>query len=49
MSKGHIDVAAGGTFLFLTIDGPTALIEKMVSNQSWGRKGQINNKKACIP
>jgi hypothetical protein len=38
MSKGHIDVAAGGTFLFLTIDGPTALIEKMVSNQSWGEE-----------
>jgi hypothetical protein len=34
MLKGHIDVAAGGTFLSLTIDGATALINKMVSNQS---------------
>ena len=34
MSKGHIDAAAGGTFLSLTIDGATALIDKMVSNQS---------------
>jgi len=29
MSKGHVDAAAGGTFLSLTI-------EKMVANQSWG-------------
>jgi hypothetical protein len=35
MSKWHIDAAAGGAFLFLTIDGATALIEKMMSNQSW--------------
>ena len=34
MSKGHMDVAAGGAFLSLTIDGATALIEKMVANQS---------------
>ena len=49
MSWGHVDAATGGAFLSLTIDGATALIEKMVSNQSWGRKGPINNKKACIP
>ena len=36
MSRGHIDAAAGGAFLSLTIDGATVLIEKMVSNQSWG-------------
>jgi len=47
MSRGHIDVADGGTFLSLTIDGATALINKMVSNQSWGKKE--NHKKVCIP
>ena len=35
MSRGHIDAAAGGAFLSLTIDGATALIDKMVSNQGW--------------
>ena len=35
MSRGHIDATSGGAFLYLTIDGATALIEKMVSNQSW--------------
>jgi hypothetical protein len=34
MLKGHIDAAAGGTFLSLTIDGATTLINKMVTNQS---------------
>jgi hypothetical protein len=38
MSKGHIDVTAGGAFLSLTIDGATALIKKMASNQSWGEE-----------
>jgi hypothetical protein len=38
MLKGHIDAAAGGAFIFLTIDGATALIENMVSNQSWGEE-----------
>ena len=38
MSKGHLDAAAGGAFLSLTIDGATALINKMVSNQSWGEE-----------
>jgi hypothetical protein len=47
MSNGHVDAAARVTFLYLTIDGAMALIEKMVSNQSWGKKE--NNKKACIP
>jgi len=43
MSRGHIDAAAGGAFLSLTIDGATTLINKKVSNQSWGeeRKTQI--------
>jgi hypothetical protein len=31
MSRGHLDAAAGGAFLSLTIDGAT-----VVSNQSWG-------------
>ena len=34
MSRGHLDVATGDAFLSLTIDGATALINKMVSNQS---------------
>ena len=38
MLKGHIDAAARGAFLSLTIDGATALIEKMVANQSRGGK-----------
>ena len=47
MSRGHLDAAAEGAFLSLTIDGATALINKMVSNQSWGRKRK--HKKECIP
>jgi hypothetical protein len=47
MSRGHIDAATGGAFLSLTIDGAMALINKMVANQSWGRKGK--HKKECIP
>jgi hypothetical protein len=35
MSKGHLDAAAGGAFLSLTIDGATALIDKIVANQGW--------------
>jgi hypothetical protein len=47
MSRGHIDTAAGCAFLSLTIDGVTALINKMVSNQSLGKNK--NHKKVCIP
>ena len=47
MSRGHLNAAAGSSFLSLTIDAATALIKKMVSNQSWGRKGK--HKKECIP
>ena len=36
MCKGHVDAAAGGAFLSLTITEATTLIEKMVANQSWG-------------
>jgi hypothetical protein len=36
MSRGHLDAAAGGAFLSLTINEATALIEKMVTNQGWG-------------
>ena len=32
MSKGHVDVTAGGAFLSLPIDEAMALIEKMVAN-----------------
>jgi hypothetical protein len=38
MSRGHVDAAARGAFLSLTIDGAKALIEKMVANQSWGEE-----------
>jgi hypothetical protein len=38
MSRGHIDAAAGGAFLSLTIGGATALIEKILSNQSWNEE-----------
>jgi hypothetical protein len=38
LSKGHIDAAAGGAFLSLTIDGATALINKMVANHGWGEE-----------
>jgi len=40
MSKGHVDAAAGGAFLSLTINEATALIEKMVANQSWETEGK---------
>jgi hypothetical protein len=32
MSRGHVDVAAGGAFLSLTVNRAKALIEKMVAN-----------------
>ena len=38
MSRGHLDATARGTFLSHTINGAMALINKMVSNQSWGGK-----------
>jgi len=47
MSKGHVDAAAGGAFLSLTIENAMTLIERMVANQSWG-EGR-NTQKACIP
>ena len=34
MSKGHVDAAVRGAFVSLTIDGATALIEKIMTNQS---------------
>ena len=34
-SRAHIDAATRGAFFSLTINGATALIEKMVSNQGW--------------
>jgi len=43
MSNGHVDAAVGGAFLSLTINEATALIEKMVANQSW-RKGRKTQK-----
>jgi len=48
MSKGHVDAAAGGAFLSLNIAQATALIEKMVANQSWGegRKTQKGSESA---
>jgi len=53
MSKGHIDAVAGGAFLSLTINEATALIEKTVANQSWGKgrktqKGSQSAKEADV-
>jgi len=53
MSKGHVDAATGGAFLYLTINEATALIEKMVGNQSWGegrktQKGSQSVKEADV-
>jgi hypothetical protein len=38
MSKEHIDAAAGGAFLSLTINEATDLINKMVANCGWGEE-----------
>jgi hypothetical protein len=46
-SMGHIDATTGGAFLSLTADGATTLINKMVTNQTWGKKEK--HKKSCIP
>jgi hypothetical protein len=35
ISRAHIDTAAGGAFLDLTITKTIMLVEKMVSNQGW--------------
>jgi len=43
MCKGHVDAAAGGAFLSLTITKATALIEKMVANQIWGEGHKTQN------
>jgi hypothetical protein len=37
-SRAHINTAAGGAFLDLTIAKATALVEKMVSNQGWSEE-----------
>ena len=37
-SRAHLDAAAGGAYLDLTIAMATALIEKMVSNQGWNEE-----------
>ena len=34
-TRDHLDAAAGGAFLSLTVAAATELIEKMVSNQGW--------------
>jgi len=52
-AKGHVDAAAGGAFLSLTINEATALTKKMVANQSWGegrktQKGSQSAKEADV-
>ena len=42
MSRGHIDVPAGGAFLSLTTNGAMALIDKMVTNQGWSDERSQN-------
>ena len=37
-SRAHLDAAAGGAYLDLTIAKATALIKKMVSNQGWNEE-----------
>ena len=37
-SRAHLDAAARGAYLDLTITKATALIEKMVSNQGWNEE-----------
>jgi len=37
-SRAHLDAAARGVYLDLTITKATALIEKMVSNQGWNEE-----------
>ena len=37
-SRAHLNAAAGGAYLDLTIAKATALIEKMVSNQGWNEE-----------
>jgi hypothetical protein len=37
-SRAHINAAAGGAFLDLTIAKATALVKKMVSNQGWSKE-----------
>ena len=37
-SRAHIDAAAGGAFLDLTISKANALVKKMVSNQGWNKE-----------
>jgi len=43
MSKGHVNAAAGGAFLSLTIENAMTLIEKMVASQSWGEGRKTQN------
>jgi hypothetical protein len=38
MSKEHIDAAARGAFLSLTLNEATTLIDKMVTNYGWGKE-----------
>ena len=50
MSKGHLDAAAGGAFLSLTVNDAAALINKMMENQAWRQeRAPPKHKKACIP
>ena len=37
-SRAHLDVAARGAYLDLTIANAKALIEKMVANQGWNKE-----------
>lgn len=38
LARAHLDAAAGGAFLDLTITRATTLVEKMVSNQGWSKE-----------
>ena len=44
-SRAHLDAAAGGAYLNLTIANGKAFIEKMVANQGWNEeRSQPRNK-----
>src|SRR6185295_3969019 len=40
-SRTHLDAAAGGAYLDLTITKATTLIENMVSNQGWNEERSL--------
>ena len=44
-AQNHIDAASGGSFLSLSVNAAKALVEKIVSNQSWKGERQQQTRK----